>query len=69
MNAQTTVDIQTSNPATVYPETAVEHEVYYPSEIKDEMGETAIHYKLASLLFNILEAFFASQEKVAVAAI
>ncbi len=68
MNTQTTPDVQNLNNHTIYPETIVEREVFYPSQIEDEMGETALHYKLISLFYNLLEAFFASRNDVAVAA-
>ncbi len=68
MNAQTRNDVQTSNAATIYPETIDEREVFYPSEIKDEMGETAIHFLLISELFHLLRTFFANRNDVAVAA-
>lgn len=68
MNTQATTDAQTSNTSTIYPETIVEREVYYPSELKDEMGETAIHFLLISEFYHLLRTFFASRNDVAVAA-
>ncbi|MGI8789112.1 MAG: Uma2 family endonuclease [Pyrinomonadaceae bacterium] len=68
MNTQTTTDVQTSNSPTVYPETIVEEEVYYPVEIEGEMGETAFHYLLNSELFHLLRAFFMSRSDMTVAA-
>ncbi|MGI8642477.1 MAG: Uma2 family endonuclease [Pyrinomonadaceae bacterium] len=68
MNTPTTTEVQVANTPIVYPETIVEREVYYPVEIEGEMGETAIHYKLNSLLFNLLEAFFASRKDVLIGA-
>lgn len=69
MNTPTRTDFQATNAPTIYPETIVgREEVYYPSEIKDEMGETAIHFLLISELFHLLRAFFASRSDVAVAA-
>ena len=67
MNTQTT-DIQTSNTATIYPETIAEQEVFYPVEVEGEMGETAIHYKFASLFFVLLESFFASRDDITIGA-
>ena len=67
MNTQT-MDIQTSETSTIYPESIVETEVFYPVEVEGEMGETAIHYKLASLFFSLLEAFFVSRSDVTVGA-
>lgn len=69
MNTQATNNVQTSNASTIYPETINESEtVFYPSEIVDEMGETAIHFKLISLFYNLLEAFFAARNDVAIGA-
>lgn len=68
MDTQTT-DIRASKASTIYPETIVgQEEVFYPVEIEGEMGETAIHYKLTSLFFNLLEAFFSSRSDISVAA-
>jgi Uma2 family endonuclease len=68
MNTQTT-NVQTLSSPTIYPEIIVgQEEVYYPVEIEGEMGETAIHYKLASLFFSLLEAFFASRNDVTIGA-
>ena len=66
MNTRTT-DIQVGNIAIKYPKTIVE-EVFYPVEIEGEMGETAIHYKLASLFFSLLEAFFSTRNDVTIGA-
>lgn len=67
MNSQT--DIQTSNVSAVYAEKIAEREVIrYPAELEDEMGETAIHFRLTALLYNLLEAFFSARNDVAVAA-
>lgn len=66
MNTQTT-NLETVNAPTIYPETIVE-EVFYPVEIEGEMGETAIHYKLASLFFSLLEAFFDSRNDATIGA-
>ena len=60
-------DIQTSS-STIYPETIAEEEVYYPVEIEGEMGETANHYKIVSLFFSLLEAFFASRSDITIGA-
>lgn len=68
MNTQTTTDVQSANAATIYPETIVEEEVYYPVEIEGEMGETAIHYLLSSEFFHLLRTFFLSRSDVSVAA-
>ncbi len=66
MNTQTrtksTIDL------TVYPETIVEEEIFYPAELEDEMGETAIHFKLISLLYVLLESYYASSKNATVAA-
>jgi len=67
MNTQTTSDVQTLD-STIYPETIVEQEIFYPVEIEGEMGETASHYKLISLFYNLLESFFAARKDVTVAA-
>ena len=66
MNTQTTADAQ--NALTVYPETIVEEEIFYPAELDDEMGETAFHFKLIFLLYGFLESFYASKKDVTVAA-
>ncbi len=69
MNTQTPTDVQTSNAPKIYPKTIVgQEEVCYPVEVEGEMGETAIHYKLNSLFFTLLEFFFASRNDVTVAA-
>ena len=67
MNTQTT-DIQTSKIATIYPETIVGQDVYYPSELEKEVGETTFHYKLIFLLYGLLEPYFAGRKDVMVAA-
>ena len=66
MNNQTT-NLEAVNAPTIYPKTIVE-DVFYPVEIEGEMGETAIHYKLASLFFSLLEAFFSARNDVTVGA-
>ena len=68
MNTQTTTDVQTLDAATIYPETIVVEEIYYPVEIEGEMGETAIHFLLISELFHLLRTFFVSQKDISVAA-
>ena len=67
MNTQTT-DIQTSKISTIYPETIVGQDVYYPSELEKEVGETTFHYKLIFLLYGLLEPYFAGRKDVMVAA-
>ena len=52
----------------MFPGTVIGNELYYPAELEDEMGETALHYKFTSLFFNLLEAFLASRSDVTVAA-
>ena len=64
MNMQTTTDAQ--NASTVYPETIVEEEIYYPAELENEMGETAIHFKLVRLIPFLLETFYADRTDIAV---
>lgn len=66
MNMQLTTDAQ--NASTVYPETIVEEEIYYPAEIEDEIGETAFHYKLIFLFFGFLESFYTNRKDVTIAA-
>jgi Uma2 family endonuclease len=64
MNTQRTTDTQ--NASTVYPETIVEEEVFYPAELENEIGETAIHFKFIRLISFLLEAFYADRNDVAV---
>lgn len=40
----------------------------FPESHEDDMGETTIHYKLISYLFNALKVFFANQADVFIAA-
>ena len=69
MDTQTTTETRDLTNSTIYPETiAPREEVYYPSELEDEMGETAIHFLLISEFFHLLRAFFAPQNDVAIAA-
>jgi len=63
-----TPDVQSSDTSIMFPGTVVGNELYYPAELGDEMGETALHYKFTSLFFSLLEAFLASRSDVAVAA-
>ena len=68
MNTQTTNEVKNLS-STIYPEVNIEmEEVYYPSEIEGEMGETAIHYKIISLFYTLLESFFAARKDITVAA-
>lgn len=58
---------------TKYPETGEEPESAgyknpFPESHEDDMGETTIHYKLISYLFNALRVFLADQTDVFVAA-
>ncbi len=68
MNTQPTTDVKPSNAPTIYPETIVEEEVFYPVEVEGEMGETAFHYLLNSELFHLLRTFFSARYDVATAA-
>ncbi len=52
-----------------YPETSGEPEFFreknpFPESHEDDMGESTIHYKLISYLFNALEVFLADQPDV-----
>jgi len=67
MNTQTP-DVQSSDTSIMFPGTVIGNELYYPAELEDEMGETALHYKFTSLFFNLLEAFLAPRSDVTVAA-
>ena len=58
---------------TKYPETGEEPEFAgyknpFPESHEDDMGETTIHYKLISYLFNALKVFFADRTDVFIAA-
>lgn len=68
MNTRTLTNQENLKTAVNYPETIAEEDVYYPPQIEDEMGETAIHFKLTALFFSLLENFFASREDALVAA-
>ena len=53
----------------IYPNKDItEKVVYYPAELEKEMGETAFHYKLAFLLFGLLEQYFSNENNVVIAA-
>jgi Uma2 family endonuclease len=53
----------------IYPKKDIlEKVVYYPAELENEMGETAFHYKLAFLLFGLLEQYFSNENNVVIAA-
>lgn len=67
MNTQTLTKQENVKTSTVYPETIVE-DVYYPPQLEDEMGETAIHFLLTSEFFHLLKQFFALREDVLTAA-
>lgn len=67
MNTPAT-DIQTSDTSTIYPSSAAENEVFYPAELIDDMGETAIHFKFTALLLTLLHAFLISRNDAVVAA-
>ncbi len=67
MNSQTT-DIQTSESSAIYPETITEQEVHYPAELEKEKGETAYHYKLISILYSLLDAYFSARKDIIIAA-
>ena len=64
MNTQTTTEA--TSVSTLYPETIVEEEIYYPAELKDEMGETAIHFKFIRLISFLLETFYSSRNDITV---
>jgi Uma2 family endonuclease len=64
MNTQTTTDA--TNVSTAYPETIIEEEIFYPAELEDEMGETAIHFKFIRLISLLLETFYASRNDITV---
>lgn len=68
MNTQTLTDHEKISASVSYPETIAGEDVYYPPQIEDEMGETAIHFKLTALFFSLLENFFVSREDVLTAA-
>ncbi len=68
MNTRTS-DIQISNTSTGYPETIIEDDAtYYPVEFEDEMGETAFHFKLITLFYGLLDAYFSTPNNALVAA-
>jgi Uma2 family endonuclease len=52
----------------ISPSAAEYERYYYPEAVDDEMGESTIHFKQTSLLFILLENFFASRKDVLVAA-
>ncbi len=68
MDNQTTTDVQTVDSPVTFSQSYVEDLTHYPAELEKEMGETGLHYKLASLFYALLEQFFAEQNNVAVAA-
>ena len=68
METQTTTDVQTLDNPTVFEEKYLEDLTEYPAELEKEIGETAFHYKLAAMLFTLLEQFFAERNDVVVAA-
>lgn len=65
MNTQ--ILVEKAAPEIYYPSQIVEP-IYYASEVGEEMGETAIHFKQITLLFNLLEAFLALRHDVLLAA-
>lgn len=58
---------QISTVEDVLPNVQSVSEIYYPETDGEEIGETAIHYKLIHYLFGALQAFFASRNDVFIA--
>lgn len=61
-------DLELKFPETHLPPDDWRKENLFPETHEDDMGETTIHYKLISYLFNALKVFFANQADVFIAA-
>ncbi len=68
MDTQTTIEYPVVQSSAVSDKKYLEDLTEYPAELKKEMGETGLHYKLASLLYSLFEQFFADRKDVSVAA-
>lgn len=65
MNIQTTVESENIRTVKLHP---FRDEVYYPESHDDDMGESALHHKLLSFFFFLLEAHFSANSAVTIAA-
>jgi Uma2 family endonuclease len=52
----------------VLPKIKGSEEIFYPESHEDDMGESSLHYKLVSYIFNALSLFLANQTNVFIAA-
>lgn len=68
MENQTTTEVQIVESPRTFTQNFVEDLTYYPAELEDEMGETAIHFKYVRLFSALLESFFISRNDVSIAA-
>ena len=65
MNTQTTIEAENVKTIKLRP---FRDEVHYPESHDDDMGESALHHKLLSVFFFLLEAHLSANSDVAVAA-
>jgi Uma2 family endonuclease len=65
MNA-TIAKTNTKNLAMTFPKNKVKKQIFYPSETKKIMGETALHFKLIRLFTFLLESFFSNKSDITV---
>ncbi len=65
MNTQTTIEAE--NVKTIKLR-SFQDEVHYPESHDDDMGESALHHKLLSVFFFLLEAHFSANSDIAIAA-
>ena len=68
METQTTTNIQSVKILKVFDDESFEEEVYFPTQIEEDMGETSRHIKLILLLFSLLDNYFSQNADVCVAA-
>lgn len=64
MNTPSTIE----QPQVAHPLGLRSDEIIYPESHDDDMGETTLHYRLASYLFGALFSFFSTEPDVAIAA-
>ncbi len=65
MNTQTTIEAENIKAVKLH---RFRDEIYYPESHDDDLGESALHYKLLSVFFFLLETHLSVNSDVAVAA-
>ncbi len=65
MNTRSTTNLETVEMIKLRP---FRDEIHYPESHDDDMGESALHHKLLSVFFFLLEAHFSANSDIAIAA-